>query len=470
MKKVIKPEILASFFVFLVLVAIVFATDTTGDSGDSIMHYLYSRYAFKYPAFFLNHWAKPVFVLFTAPFSQFGFKGIMVFNAICATITALYSFYTAKNLAIKNPWLVFIFIFFAPLYFKLIFSGLTEYMFGLFLIMGIYMVTKSNHISALIIISFLPLIRSEGLIVVVLFFLYYILRRKYKILSYILSGQLVYTIAGAFYYKDILWVFTKIPYNNLGSPYGSGQLFDFVHRMNYVIEKPIYFLLFLGSLSLLYTLIRFGLRKNNDIKIILIYGTFATVFLSHTLFWWLGIFNSMGLPRVLIPLVPVIALISLEGVQILYSQFKNGLLKGTLIAVIVLTVALYPFSHRQQGVVFNKELFLLEENRIIDQEILPFLKEDFPDYGSRLYYFSHPYLSLALGIDYFDAKSHLRIQNLASGQMFSGAIIIWDNWYGPIEDGINRDFFTNDNRFILLKSFQKQLESRNIEYAVYLVK
>jgi hypothetical protein len=53
---------------------------------------------------------------------------------------------------------------------------------------------------------------------------------------------------------------------------------------------------------------------------------------------------------------------------------------------------------------------------------------------------------------------------------FPGAIIIWDNWYGPIEDGINRDFFTNDNRFILLKSFQKQLESRNIEYAVYLVK
>ena len=129
MRSVIRLEILLSVLVFGILLLISFNTDTTGDAGDSIMHYLYSLYAFQYPHFFLHHWAKPMFVLLSSPFSQFGFIGIVVFNCICATLSALFTYYTAKNLRIENSWFVFVVMFFAPLYFKLIFSYLSQLFF-----------------------------------------------------------------------------------------------------------------------------------------------------------------------------------------------------------------------------------------------------------------------------------------------------------------------------------------------------
>jgi len=198
MKRIFKPEIIISLILFGILLVFAFNTNTTGDAGDSITHYLYSHYAFKYPQFFLHHWAKPFFVLLSAPFAQFGFKGIIVFNSLCATLSALFSFYIAKNLKIKQSWLVFVLVFFAPLYFKLIFSGLTEYLFGLFLVIGIYLISKSKSISASVIFSFLPLIRSEGLLVLGVFAVYFLIRKKYKALPYLLSGQLIYTVIGAF--------------------------------------------------------------------------------------------------------------------------------------------------------------------------------------------------------------------------------------------------------------------------------
>ena len=76
----VKPEIIWTLISFVILSLINVQTNGTGDSGDSIKHFLYSKYAFDYPAFFFHHWAKPVFVLLSAPFAWFGFKGMIVFN------------------------------------------------------------------------------------------------------------------------------------------------------------------------------------------------------------------------------------------------------------------------------------------------------------------------------------------------------------------------------------------------------
>ncbi len=467
MKKIFKPEIILSLFVFVVLLLIAFITNTTGDAGDSISHYLYSHYSFQYPQFFFHHWAKPVFVLLTAPFAQFGFKGMVIFNSICATLTALFTFYTARNLKIKNGWLVFVFILFAPLYFKLIFSGLTEYLFGLFLVIGIYLVSKSKDISALIVISFLPLIRSEGLLIIGIFGLYCLFNKKYKLLPYLLTGQLIYSVAGAFYYKDLLWVFNKIPYANLGSPYGSGELLDFVHRLNYVIEKPIYFLLIIGSLNLLYILLRKGINKTNNVKVLLILGSFLILFLAHTFFWWLGIFNSMGLPRVLIAVVLSIAIISLIGLQAITDRIQKPILKYSLLAGYTLLICFYPCTHRPQGVVFEAEMFVLEENKLIDEELVPFLEEKIPDYPAYTIYYSHPYLSLALNVDPFDAEQHREIQHLNTDKVNPETIIIWDEWFSVVEGGITLEQLSGDKRFELLHTFQRKDKERLIQYAVF---
>ncbi|MBL4592821.1 MAG: hypothetical protein JKX68_03275 [Flavobacteriales bacterium] len=464
-KAILKIEIILSLTLFLVLLLFTFNLDITGNSGDSITHYLYSHFAFKYPHFFLHHWAKPLFVLLSSPFAQFGFKGIIIFNSICITLTALFSFYTAKNFKIENPLLVYVFIFFAPLCFKLIFSGLTEYLFALFLIIGIYLMSKSKYLFSIVIISFLPLIRSEGLLILGVFGCYLVYNKQYKIIPYLFTGQLLYTIIGAFYFNDILWVINKIPYANLGSPYGKGELLDFVHRLNYVIEKPIYFLLFIGSISILISFIRKGFKKNDSQKTILILGSFAVLFVAHSIFWWKGIFNSMGLPRVLIAVIPVIAIIALIGLQTITSKLKNSILKKTVVGSFILLICFYPFTNRLEGVVFNDELFVIEENRLIEEEVTPYIKKEFPDYKNQRLYFSHPYLSIALDIDYFNTRHHREIQHLQLDTIESNSIIIWDDWFSPIEGDTELELLKG--KFNLIQSFQRQDKERIIQFIVF---
>ena len=471
MKNVIKIEILLSLIIFILLLLIGLNIDTTGDAGDSITHYLFSHYSFKYPEFFFHHWAKPVFVLLSSPFAQFGFKGIIIFNCICVTLSTLLTYYTTQNLKIKNNWLVYVLILFSPLYFKLIFSGLTEYLFSLFLIYGIYLITRHKNLSGVIIISFLPLIRSEGLLILGIFGLYYLIHKKFKLLPLLLTGQLIYTIAGAFYYKDILWVINRIPYASLGSPYGKGELLDFVHRLNYVIEKPIYVLLGIGSLSILYSFFKNGLKNNNHIKTLLILGSFSALFVAHTIFWWLGIFNSMGLPRVLIAVIPVIAIISLIGVQTITDRIKNTKINYLILFGVIVIICYYPFTtHRQEGVVFKKDMFVLEENRLIDEEVVPFFKANFSNYSNQTIYFSHPYLSMALNIDYFDSKKHRDMDFLLTDQLKKGTIVIWDEWFSVMEGKINLEALSKNKNFEMIQSFQRKEKDRLIQFVIFLKK
>lgn len=466
MKKITNIEVLLSLLMFITLLVFGFFYNTTGDSGDSIVHYLYSHYSLTYPEFFFHHWAKPVFVLLTSPFSQFGFKGIVVFNIICVTLSTYFAALTAKELKLKNYWTVFIFILFSPLYFKLIFSGLTEYLFGFILILSIYLITKQKSILALILISFLPLIRSEGLIIIGVFGLYLIIKKQYRQIPYLVIGQFIYSIAGAFFYKDLFWVFNKIPYANIGSPYGKGGWLDFFHRLNYVIEKPIYLLLFIGCITTVVLFVRKQFKEHNDIKLVLILGSFASIFIAHAIFWAMGIFNSMGLPRVLNAIVPLIGMLSVVGLQTMTDLFYKPVYKKVIIIVVVLLVGVYPFSERNEGVVFNKNLFVLNDNNLIDEEVVPFLKNEFTDLDQRKLFFSHPYLSLALTINFFDSNQRVEIQNIST-ELTSESLIIWDEWFSVVEGGTSLEDLNSNPRLTYLNTFERVENDRQIKFVIF---
>ncbi len=465
-----KTEILLLFTILTILLVIAFNTDTTGDNGDSITHYLFSHYAFTYPRLFFDHWAKPVFVLFSAPFAQFGFKGIIVFNCLCASLTAFFTSLTARNLNVKNHLLVFVLLFFAPLYFLMIFSGLTEYFFALVLTLGIYFATLQKNTVALMIVSFLPLIRSEGLLIVAVFAIYTFINKKYRLLPYLLTGQAVYSLAGAFYYKDILWVFTKIPYAKIENSYGHGSLFDFVHKLNFAIEKPIYLLFAIGVCGLLYSVFQNKFKNFEPIKIILLFGSFSAIFVAHSIFWWLGIFKSMGMVRVLIVVIPSIIVISMIGIQTFSEKIKNPILKHSIMVAIVLLICIYPFTNRSQGIVYKRDMFVLTENRFIEAEVAPFIKKEFPDYKNHRVYCSHPYFWLSLKIDIFNPNIYRELLAITTDEISKNSIVIWDDWFGRIEAGISLETLQNDNRFELIKTFEKQDKERTIKYAIFKVK
>ena len=437
--------------------------DGTGDSGDSIYHYLFAKFAPLHPRLFFHHWAKPVYVLLASPFAQFGFIGIKVFNAIASSVTIFFTFKIAQELNIKNAIIASIVLLCSPLYFVLTFSGLTEPLFALFISIGLYALLKHQYITASLIISFLPFVRSEGLIIIAVFGLYLLLKKEWRSLPLLLVGHVVYSIAGFFIYNDLLWVFIEIPYASLSSGYGSGKLFHFIEQLIYVIGVPIYILFWIGIISIVWK----SVKKRITLEIqILIFLAFLAFIVAHSLFWYLGIFKSMGLKRVLIGIIPLISIISLLGFNFITEDvFKNKrihklITQGLLISYILI----FPFTSNPAAIIWERELDLLEDQRAAIQ-VADFIDKNIePD---RLFVFAHPYLSEVLKIDHFDPNVRVDLAKGIMEQLKSGDIIIWENWFAVVERGVTKEYLDNNAQLINLYNSSVSDNGREILYSVY---
>ena len=407
--------------------------DGTADSGDSIVHYLFARYAPAHPKLFFDHWAKPLFVILASPFAQFGFGGIKVFNAINSVITIIYTYKVTELLKIKNPVIVIILMMFAPLNYILTFSGLTEPLFAMFLILGIYFCLKEKYVTASLIISFLPYVRSEGLIIIGIFGLYFMLIKKWKSIPFLITGSAVISIAGYFVYHDLLWVFTKIPYATLNSVYGSGTITHFAEKLVYVVGVPICVLVWIGFSTLVIKLFR---KKANTEEFLFLLSSFSLFLIAHSLFWYLGIFNSYGLIRVMISIMPVMAIIALMGFNALTESFIKTEKIGIIIKVIVLGyILIFPFAPHPAAIQWEEKM-MLQGGQLRAMEVADFISKN--NQAKYPIIYSHPALSMALNLDPFDENKVRKFTRENISGMRSGELLIWDNVFVEFESGIKK--------------------------------
>jgi hypothetical protein len=466
--KIIASGIPLLIFVTLSAMAISLPATATGDSGDSITHYLYSRYALKHTGIFFDHWAKPLFVLVTALPAQLGFKAVAVLNIAFLTGAAWLCHLTARALGMRFPLFVYAGFIFAPLCVKLSVSGLTEYLFALMLSASIYLLARERRHAAAMIISFLPLVRSEGLLVFAICLVMFLSGKHYRSIIFLLSGQFLYSVAGALYFKSVSWVFTEIPYAKLGSPYGHGELTDMLHRLNYVIEKPLLYLLVVSFLFLAWNLRTRELRRQHTI-LTFVAVLFIAYFVFHSYAWWKGYFNSMGLPRVFIAVMPCIALLctyALGSIEALFTKWR-----GAVLWVHVGCVVIFPFSPREKGVVFDAGLFRVEENEIIQSKAITFIEGNIPDYHERVLYATHPYAIMALGADPFDYYRFGRLEILAGPAFLPrDAIVVWDKSYAEQESGISLEKLNHDPRLEPLGVWSKQTRDDEFKVALFVTK
>lgn len=453
--------------ILMVLLYLVFHLNFTGDSGDSIMHYLFAKYAFKHPENLLHHWAKPIFTLLSAPFAQFGFKGIEVMNVFLAVASSWITVQISRQLKQNHNWMLPILIFFAPMYTQLVFSGLTEYMFGCGMLLGTYLALRKKYFWAVLIISFLPFIRSEGLLIIGLFSIYFIIKKQFKLMPALAIGHFVYSIIGFFYYENLFWVFTEIPYASWVSKYGHGEIWNFAQKLNEVIEKPIYLFLAIGLVTCFIVMFRQRKEKPNWDKTIIIYGSFGVIFMAHSIFWWKGMFHSMGLPRVLIPIVPFIAIIALEGITTIIYWLKKKWLKKTTLVSILCVIIIIPFTNRKKGVVWAKEDFSLAENNLFEKEIKPSIVSEIPNYKSYAISSAHPYVMMSLDIDIFDTTHFFWMSELEKMKGRNKQLIIWDAFAAPLEGGIQKSQLDQNNKLTRLTYASQKTPNRFLEFAVY---
>ena len=315
----------------------------------------------------------------------------------------------------------------------------------------LFMLQKKST-SALVLISFTPFIRSEGLVINLVFALFQTLNSKWKSLPYLLVGHLAFALGGAFYFKDMLWVFNRIPYASFGSPYGDGTWYHFFDKMTYVAGLPLVILFWIG-LSL-YT-VR-ALKSLTKLKVeSLIPLSFLAFFAAHSLFWSLGIFNSMGLKRVFAAITPFMALMALHAFEN-GSRLTSAKWIKPLQIVYLLYVLIFPFTSNPAATEFKRDLSLSEKQKSLSNfEIEPA--------GKRLVY-ADPYLSLRYDINPFNAEEYLQLHLDHWDKIKSDDLIIWDNWHAEYESGLS---YATLEKMVRRKQLTKVTEIKPF-YALYL--
>jgi len=272
----------------------------------------------------------------------------------------------------------------------------------------------------------------------------------------------LYGLAGSFVHDSVFWVYTKIPYATLSSVYGSGDLMNFVYQLYYVVGAPVYILFVIGCLlSLIYF---FGNKHNQEMKILVFLG-FATFFIAHTLFWYFGIFNSMGLKRVLLGVMPNIAILGLVGFNFVQEKLfsKIPYLTKALTGAIILYIMVFPILPNPAAINVKRDLMLTNEQKLA-KEISA--KVNLVNRPLPLFY-NHFYLSLTLNMDYFNPDVRRELDSNLIQLSKSGTLIIWENMYAEEKSGLSKSYM--DKHPDLLKRYECKglVHQKEMMWALY---
>lgn len=456
---------------FIAGIILILTTQNSYGGGDSIQHYSLANWGWKYPKLLFNHWGKPVFTILISPFAQFGINGARIYNLLLGMGTAIIIWQIALILKFRNNTLSIFLVVFTPIYFILMFSPLTEISFSFFLALSILFFFKKKYYLSAIILSFLPLIRTEGVVLLPLFIAAYIFRKKILVIPFLLTGFLIISLLGYTYYNDFWWLITKMPYSgNAKDIYGSGSLFHFINDTRGILGYPIAILFIIG---LILSVIKWQKDKFKFSEtfyfLLLVPGSYIIFLSAHSYAWWQGIGNSLGLVRVIGSVSPLAALTALVGFNFIISSVnkKNKLASKIIIYGIIFWIFMLGINTHKSG-------FSLSKQQQLIKQAATFLEENNLT-KNKIYYFD-PNVVYELGIDPYDVNScSWGISNIETPSLGipDSGIIIWDAHFGPNEGRVSLKVLQEQKSLKTIKIFKPEkpfsvLGGHNFEVHVFM--
>ena len=455
---------------FIAGVIVIFFTQVSYGGADNYSHYKFAHWGWQYPKLLFNHWGKPVFTILASPFAQFGAVGMQLYNLLLGFGTAIIIWKIAQILKLKNSPLSILLVLFTPIYFILLFTTLTEVSFSFFLATGILFFLKKKYILSAIAVSLLPLIRTEGIILLPLFTIAYSLKKQFVAIPVLSVGFWVITILGLPYYNDFWWLITKMPYSgDAKGIYGSGSFFHFINDTRGILGYPIGALAIIGFFATVFNWIvvdKFHLT-NTFYFLFLVSGSYFLFLTAHSFVWWQGMGNSLGLVRVMASVTPLAALLALAGINWLQSLFKQ---KSSLLSYIITTSLLIwiiilginthisGFRKSKPQQLINQTAQYLKDNSLLNHKI---------------YYFD-PQLIADLELNPFDNKKSAEgIPNSTNitKSMPDSCIIVWDAHFGNNQGKIPLSRLENNTDLTLLKVIKPNKPFKVLggyDYSIYI--
>jgi hypothetical protein len=435
--------------IFALFLIVLFLSNGFAGGAESIDNFNYTHFAFKTPKFFFDILAKPVFTLLSAPFAIFGLKGLQLFNILVGIAAGYLSYLVAKELKMKQPILAVILCIFAPVFAYNLFSGLSEILFAFVAILTSYLLLKNRYIIASIVVSFLPLIRTEGIFLIPIFAIFLIYRKQYWSILLMLSGILVYSIIGGFVNHDFFWLINQNPFFRTTGLYGTGSFFQFIKRSPgfFGIPNEIFYVMgFVAGITIL-------LRDKKALirEFLLVFLPFLTFFFVHSFMWWSGMGNSQGNNNYMAAIVPFMAVMSTRGLTLFSLMFeiifKRAWVKTAALYIGILSVIHIPFVVQNYPVTFDSYTKVIEHAS-------NWLKQE--DFRKSKVYFMDATFPYMLGLNPFDVSKCQKIKNTSedfSKNIEVGSLVLYDERFFPIEK-VEFDSLVNNHNLELQKIFE----------------
>ncbi len=458
------------FCSFIFVLWIVLSVDVTFDAGDGIQHYLIARYSWLHPHLFLDLWGKPFFTLISSPFAQFGLKGMSCFQAICALFTALLIYRIANKLNLKNAWILPVLVFFSPIYFAVINSGLTEIFFGFLFIFSIWLILEKRFVFGAIVVSYLPFIRPEAYVILPLFVLVLLIRKRFYAVPFVFLATIIYSIVGYFYYKDLFWLITN-NYKFRGEGYEGmkGSAFHFITHYQEIWGTLYSLLLLIGICCLLFFLFKFKQHRITKEffleEVVLIFGGFLGCLVLHSfLYSFPGITNNLGMLRYMAVLIPCSALLALRGLNLFSFSLSSKFLFVELIGlcIVVTFVVQTPFSQSYYPFKFTGEQTVLNE-------AAKFFSD--PSVKSKKVFYQHPHFAIAADLDPFEEEKAMLMWSLGRehlNQLDDSTFIVWDSHFSSYEGMTPIELLFSDTNITPIKHFQYYQKERSFETWIFM--
>lgn len=447
------------FFIVLVLCLIITATtilssNATYDYGDGIQHYLIAKFSWNHPELLLDLWGKPIFTLLSSPFAQFGLKGMVVFQLLCTVASSIFAFLILKKFNLSYAWAVPVFIFFSPICFAVINSGLTEILLGLFLILCLWLLLQEHYAIACIVFSFAPFVRPESYLIFPLLISYLLIKKKFIHIPLLLTGILIFTIIGYFHFKDILWII----HNNYGIEQNypqKGKLLHYVLNYKMIWGRTHAYIFLIGTILISYNFIKSIFQSTihlnyNLENFFIILLPIIFIFILHTLMNWLpGLNNNLGMLRYLSSIIPLSSIVSIHSFLLLQKIPIKNYIKNIFVLIIAFIIGQQPFSTGFSS-------FQLSNEQIVINEASDFLLKNFNLNNKHICYL-HPHITTQLNLDPFDNSKVTLIWSLDKNhlsELHDSTFILWDSHFSPQEGRLPLSALISNKNFSVLQHYQ----------------
>ncbi len=277
------------------------------DQQDSGYHYLFARWAWEHPAYFVNVWARPLFTLVYSLPAQAGYAATKIFTLLIALATGWQTWRLARDLGLARAGLVVPLLILQPSCFLLFTTALTEPLFALIFVAALRLHLSGRKTAGALTASLLILVRPEGFFIGLLWGVVLLIEDRFRMLPrplLLASGMLLWWISALLLTGDPLWIAHNWPsdWQVASQANGTGPIWWYLILLPLIVG-PFFLPWFIRGL----------IRSLRQRIFLLGAASFLTLFCFHSVMYWRGWFGSAGYARYLVCVSPAIAIISLIG-------------------------------------------------------------------------------------------------------------------------------------------------------------